>query len=42
MPTKKPPTRKDAMQMPAYKNHRGTYYASFYYIDWMGQRYKKK
>ena len=43
MPTKKPPTRKDAMQMPAYKNHdRGTYYASFYYIDWMGQKHKKK
>lgn len=43
MPPKKPPTRKDAMQMPAYKNHdRGTYYASFYYIDWMGQKHKKK
>lgn len=43
MPIKKPPTRKDAMQMPAYKNRdRGTYYASFYYIDWMGQKHKKK
>lgn len=43
MPPKKPPTRKDAMQMPAYKNNdRGTYYASFYYIDWMGQKHKKK
>ena len=42
-PQKKPPARKDAMQMPAYKNHdRGTYYASFYYIDWMGQKHKKK
>lgn len=43
MPTKKPPARKDVIQMPAYKNHdRGTYYASFYYIDWTGQKHKKK
>lgn len=28
--------------MPAYKSERGTYYASFYYTDWMGQKHKKK
>lgn len=28
--------------MPAYKSERGTYYTAFYYVDWMGQKHKKK
>ena len=29
--------------MPVYKDEaRGTYYASFYYVDWAGNRKKKK
>jgi len=29
--------------MPAYKDEvRGTWFASFYYTDWMGNRHKKK
>ena len=29
--------------MPAYKDkERGTWYASFYYVDWQGRRHKKK
>lgn len=28
--------------MPSYKSDRGTWYCSFYYTDWQGQRKKKK
>ena len=34
--------RKEVMMMPAYKDqNKGTWYVSFYYEDWNGQRKKK-